>query len=516
MSSRPQPIALLGIPVSKENMDQTVLSILNLIEAYRKDLRPRYVATLNVDFLANINSWFSAESSFPELQHALRQAHLVTIDGMPLIWLSRWLGSPAYERVTGVDLLPQLALELQKHKLSIFLLGGHEKTLKLATLYLQALYPDLKIVGAAHPHIDIAGEGLENAMERDSLLLEQINQASPDVLLINLGNPKQELWFERVRSMLRVPVSIGVGGTFDMVTGMVSRAPPWMQNTGLEWIFRLLQEPERLFKRYFVDALKFPCMAFPVTFYHNWNLSTYRLRRLFYDRSLIMRNPQLFISAHHTIAVYPLPRRITEAASQEIHNNSDDLFNQDLIVLDFRTVEHIDLEGIALLIQLWKRAAKDKKTLFALGISPAIRRLLTLHRALDCMKPYLCSSAQDVLARLVAEGSSAGIYDSVQQMHNRVIISFFGRLDNHLNYEDYIKQIEPILFQKECILDLSYCSYIDNTGIAFLLKLRKTQPHHFISLQLTGLQKYVRKALRRAKVLPLFKEIKNIDYLYKP
>ena len=231
--------------------------------------------------------------------------------------------------------------------------------------------------------------------------------------------------------------------------------------------------------------------------------------------ALLIRNPQLFISTHQTIAVYPLPRRLNAVVSQEIRNNCDDLFNQDVIVLDFNHTRHIDLEGIALLLQLWKRASKEKKPLYALGVGSDIHTLLALHRALDCMAPYLCSQPQDVLARLICDGASAGIYDSIQQVGNHVIISFFGRLDNHLNYDDYLAKIEPILYQKNCILDLSYCCYIDNTGIAFLLKLRKIQSHHFISLNLTGMKKKIRSALRMAGVLHLFQQIKDMNSLYK-
>jgi N-acetylglucosaminyldiphosphoundecaprenol N-acetyl-beta-D-mannosaminyltransferase len=267
--SQPQlPLGILGVPISRLTLEQTSLEILRLIDAYPKDLLPRYIATVNVDFLAQAHGWNWGEARYPELLEILRDATLATADGMPLLWLSHFLGEPLKERVTGIDLLADIAEKLGENRQSCFLLGGSEKALKLCSLYLQALYPHLKIAGTSFSLIITQGAELHQAEEKDLLLVEHINRSAPDVLFINLGNPKQELWYNRVKNRLHVPVSMGVGGSFERVTGLVPRAPHFMRNTGLEWLHRLFHEPARLWKRYFYDIAKFIYMVAPLVFYH--------------------------------------------------------------------------------------------------------------------------------------------------------------------------------------------------------------------------------------------------------
>ena len=144
-----------------------------------------------------------------ELLGILREANLATIDGMPIVWACRLLGVSVSERLTGIDLFPALLEELEKRNKSIFLLGGQEKILKLCTLFLNTEYPQLLVKGTAAPKIDCKGEFLEHSLEQDRLILEQIRSQNRTYYFINLGNPKQELWYNRVKKQLQVPVSLG-------------------------------------------------------------------------------------------------------------------------------------------------------------------------------------------------------------------------------------------------------------------------------------------------------------------
>lgn len=502
MATENLPFALLGMPVDNLSLSETVEKIEQLIEIYHKDLSPRYVATLNVDFVANVHNCFSSSSRQPELLNILQHASISTLDGMPLLWLARLLGTKVKERVTGVDLIPALAEALSKKKQSFFLLGGDERTLKLFMLYLENDYPGLRIVGTSHPFIPIEGEDLETSEERDKLLVEQINKAAPDVILLNLGNPKQEIWFERVRPYLHVPIAIGVGGSFNILTGRIPRAPNWMQHSGLEWFYRLLHEPKRLFKRYLVDLIKFPLMTLPLIVYHSICRLTYWL--FYWTKGLKLRTPLLFISAHQTIAVVPLPKRLGELACREIWQEADELIGQDHVVLDFKDVRQIDLEGIALLIRLWQKAEHEKKQIFALNITADMRLLLKLHRIWDLIKNQVVESPKAILDRLVLKDNSAGLYHAIQQEGNLVIISFFGRLDNNQTFDAYLNQIGPSIQQKKCIVDLSYCTYIDNTGLGFLLQLNRYAEEHYMRLSLVGLAPPLKRQLRQAKIDRLF------------
>ena len=174
---------------------------------------------------------------------------MVLPDGAPLVWASHLLGSPLQERVTGVDLVPELANLSARKQYGIFLLGSSEQSSRKAAQVLEQCYPGVRIVGRFSP------EQLPlHRMDHEDIL-RRIEEASPDVLLVAFGNPKQEIWIHRHRDRLKVPVTIGIGGALDMIAGRLKRAPTWVQQFQLEWFFRMAQEPLRLLPRYASDAV---------------------------------------------------------------------------------------------------------------------------------------------------------------------------------------------------------------------------------------------------------------------
>lgn len=248
---------ILGVPVDNLDMDLAIHKIMSMVEQYKIDKKQRLVATANVDFIVNANRKEDPEA-IDSLITILRKADMVTADGMPLVWLSQMLGTPLAERVTGADMVPALAEKAAMEGKSIYLLGGKDGSAKATAKILQARHPKLKIAGYSAPMINLDDE-MENTIE-----IARINITAPDILLIALGNPKQEFWFERYKDSLKVPVSIGVGGTFEFIAGLTSRAPAWMQKNGVEWLFRMTQDPGRLIKRYANGLLSFNFMALPL------------------------------------------------------------------------------------------------------------------------------------------------------------------------------------------------------------------------------------------------------------
>ena len=220
-----ETIVILGIPIDNLNMAETIEEILSLVEAYGRDGRARQVVTVNVDFVVNTLTWRLSRSRHPELLDILRKADLVTPDGMPMVWTSRLFGTPLKERVTGADLVPRLAEAAAEHGKSIYFLGGRGDAGKRAANKLKNQYPNLKIAGIDSPFVRIEGETLDAALDEDRAIVDRINRSGADILLIGFGNPKQEVWFERNRHRLQVPVSIGIGGTYEFIVGSVARAP---------------------------------------------------------------------------------------------------------------------------------------------------------------------------------------------------------------------------------------------------------------------------------------------------
>ena len=219
--------------------------VLARLDQFIQEKRFHQVATANADFV--VNAMCDAE-----LRHILRVSDLVTPDGMPLVWASRMLGHALPERVTGADIVPALA-ELSAQKgYRIYMLGARPEVAQQARENLLRTHPTLQIVGCVSP----PPASLED-MDTASLLAD-IRAVRPDILLVAFGNPKQEKWIYRNREGLcDVPVCIGVGGTFDFLAGQTVRAPEWMRISGLEWLYRLKQEPKRLWKRYTRDIGRF-------------------------------------------------------------------------------------------------------------------------------------------------------------------------------------------------------------------------------------------------------------------
>lgn len=236
-------VVILGVPVDNLDFKETLERIDHFVQAGRRTRRFHQVATVNTDFLVK-----AAED--PKLRRLLQSVHLATPDGMPLLWASRLLGSPLKERVTGADLVPAIAELAAQKGYSIYLFGAGPGIAQKAAQVLQERYPALTIAGVASPPYT-------PIQQMDRSVLDDIRAANPDILLVALGNPKQEKWIEMYGRQVNAPVIMGVGGSLDFIAGNIKRAPLWMQKSGFEWLFRIMQEPRRLWRRYVVDLIVF-------------------------------------------------------------------------------------------------------------------------------------------------------------------------------------------------------------------------------------------------------------------
>jgi N-acetylglucosaminyldiphosphoundecaprenol N-acetyl-beta-D-mannosaminyltransferase len=186
-----------------------------------------------------------------EFKRILNRADLVVPDGMPLVWLGRYRGYLLKRRVYGPELMMTFC-ETTSHKgYRHFLYGGAKGVPEQLADVLSAKYPQIKIVGTYSPPFRFLNPAEE------AMLVERVKSASPDVLWVGLSTPKQERWMDQFKDKLQVPVMVGVGAAFDFHTGRVQQAPAWMRENGLEWLFRLIREPRRLWRRYLVRGSDF-------------------------------------------------------------------------------------------------------------------------------------------------------------------------------------------------------------------------------------------------------------------
>ena len=179
-----------------------------------------------------------------ELQDAVAGAEIATPDGVPLVWALRWTGHPEQQRVYGPELMKKALVESKRLGWKHYLYGSSEETLGRLQDAISDFSPDAEIVGAVSPPFrELSAAEQEEALER-------IRASGADVVWVGLGMPKQELWMHSVKQSLPGVAMLGVGAAFDFLAGTVKQAPAWMQRSGLEWLYRLIQEPRRLWRRY--------------------------------------------------------------------------------------------------------------------------------------------------------------------------------------------------------------------------------------------------------------------------
>ena len=228
---------LLGIEIDPLTGDE----FLNRIEQYVQSGKPHQVSYLNADCL---NKCWSDR----QYREAITKSDLVYADGMSVVWASRLFGHPLPERVNANDLLPEFCFRAEQKGYRIFLLGGEDGVAEKAADDLLSKYPHLKIVGFH--------QGFFSKKEEPDVI-EKIKNSAPDILIVGMGAPKQELWIRQHLQTLHVPVAWGVGGLLDYSAKGIKRAPVWMRKCGFEWLWRFCLEPKRLWKRYLLGNILF-------------------------------------------------------------------------------------------------------------------------------------------------------------------------------------------------------------------------------------------------------------------
>lgn len=226
-------VNILGVGISAINMEYALRTVDGWIAQHDR----QYVC------VCPVHSIMECRRS-QEVRRVFNGAGMVTPDGMPVVWVARWSGHPDVDRVYGPDLMLAV-LEREQHR-HFFYGGGPGVAPRLAE-EMKRKFPKLDVAGYLEPPF----------APLDALSTPEaaatINATKPDIVWVGMSSPKQDLWMARMRSLLEAPVLIAVGAAFDFHTGMVKQAPRWMQRSGLEWFFRLITEPRRLWRRYLVD-----------------------------------------------------------------------------------------------------------------------------------------------------------------------------------------------------------------------------------------------------------------------
>jgi N-acetylglucosaminyldiphosphoundecaprenol N-acetyl-beta-D-mannosaminyltransferase len=232
---------ILGTRIDALSMDDVLARACAMVER----AVPVQLITANVDQLVgNLRQ--------PERRAIYRQAALTVPDGVPLLWAARFLGTPLPERINGTDLMDRLCALAAQRGFSVFLMGGPQGCAAETARSLQARYPGLRVMGSYFPEY-----GFEARRAETAALNALLGKKKPDMLFVSLGYPKGVTWIARNQAACGIPLAIEVGSSFLYFSGRMRRAPRWMQRDGLEWLWRLLHEPRRLWKRYLIRDLPF-------------------------------------------------------------------------------------------------------------------------------------------------------------------------------------------------------------------------------------------------------------------
>jgi N-acetylglucosaminyldiphosphoundecaprenol N-acetyl-beta-D-mannosaminyltransferase len=464
-------ITILGIPFDNLTTAQT----LNAIEEMVASRKPHYLATANVDFLVQSKHDI-------ELRRILLEAHLVLCDGTPLVWASRLLGNPLPERVAGSDLVPLLIRIAEKKNYRVFFLGGSPHAAERAVANLQKQHPKLAVAGYYSPPFASLLEMNHDEIRR------RIQEAKPDLLFVSFGCPKQEKWISMHYRSLGVPVCVGVGATIDFLAGKIKRAPRWMRKTGMEWIFRAMQEPRRLMGRYAKGL-----WWFSGAIIQQW----WQMQLAGGKKGIVRQTPTP--KGKYTWKTVRLPERLDiETVRRDAMLCEQALATSRYCMIDLSNVKFVDSTGIGLLVRLQKKARITGQQLVLIAPSQVVQSVLKLMRLHEFF----------VIARSISEARKlsevANVADPVLLRQNyfpskpalfwrgeitaanaeRVWQMTQSHIASHSNAKESLK------------IDVSFLQFIDSTGVGLMLRVKKCAAARGSKVQFIGVRPNVKTVLR--------------------
>jgi N-acetylglucosaminyldiphosphoundecaprenol N-acetyl-beta-D-mannosaminyltransferase len=251
---------MLGIDINAMRMSE----VLDLCEQHIADRSRLLIGVVNVAKAVNIQKDAT-------LRKSISDADIVLADGAGIVLLSRLTGQPLPERVTGIDLMYNLMQRADRHRYRIFFLGATEAVITNVVDHVRDHYPNLQIAGFHDGYFK---------PDQEEPIAHQIRDSKADILFVAMTSPQKENFLNRWRTLMDVPICHGVGGSFDIVAGLTRRAPQWMQKCGLEWLYRVYQEPGRMWKRYLVTNTVFLVLGLREVVFSSVSKSSKRLKRV--------------------------------------------------------------------------------------------------------------------------------------------------------------------------------------------------------------------------------------------
>lgn len=230
-------IRIFGIDVASITMKETV----NYIDKCIRENKTIQHVVINASKTVLMNK-------DERLKEIIEGCEIINADGQSIVWASNIIGTPLPERVAGIDLMFELMKLAEEEKYGVYFFGATQEVLEKTVLKMKKEHPNLIISGYKNGYFD---------KDEEKRIIEDMHKSNAKILLVAFSSPKKEYWLSENINKINIPFCMGVGGSFDVVAGKAKRAPKWMQKIGLEWFYRFIQEPRRMWKRYILGNLKF-------------------------------------------------------------------------------------------------------------------------------------------------------------------------------------------------------------------------------------------------------------------
>ncbi len=460
------PIAvLLGLPFHDLTNDEA-------LEECRRALKgeiPGYFVTANVDFAAQAYG-------DPNLRTILFYARRVFCDGMPLIWISKILGHPLRERVAGSDITPKLLEECAKLGKRVYLFGSDESTLERVVQVLGERMPKLEIAGYESPPMG------QIQSWRNSDIVERVRNSRTDLLLVALGCPKQENWIYQYAHETGAQLSIGIGASLDFIAGKQTRAPAWMQKTGMEWFWRMATNPKRLFGRYARDFIFLALVTFK--------------QRMTLRRRAVRPAEAASEQGLDEQAICKLSwSGSAERANIDTLAKPPDWSRP--VLLDLSAVDFIDSGGMGALAGMARQARENEQVFALCAPSDIVRGALKAIR-MDTLLVMLESEAD--FAALIAERQTVSQPNDDPSIV-KIILSGYQDASN----EDQLKALLAVTLavHKDCrtlVIDCAEVTFMDSRAICALLSAARKLNERQGRVELQGMKPQVRELIRMLRL----------------
>lgn len=442
---------------------------------------PANVVTANLDFV--MRAW-----NDPELQRILIEADLVLADGFPVVKLAPFFGPPLKGRVTGSDLTPMLAEHAAKEGISVYGLGAADGIAEKAMQILKEHNPELNVVGSySPPYVPL--------LEMDHRdILQRLKKAGPDILFVAFGAPKQEKFISMHVRGWNIPVSIGIGGSLDFITGEQKRAPVWMQKIYLEWFWRLCLNPKRLISRYISN----------VRFLFSASKQMWQIHRM--PDKPVSCQPIEGPDAARLIALGLVQERFqsldAEADALRYIELIAEAADGESVLLDIHAIPWLNSLELGTLLEINKQRRAQGKRLILYAPRPKVRRLLETCRLTDYFHTAIRLHEVEKILLKLAEKSQpdviikdgALVLELPLELTSATLPGFEQKVE-HINNE-----LQRGTKLKTISVDATRLDFIDSSGLGYLIALKKKTGDQGVSMSISNLPPKPRRIFEVARV----------------